>query len=663
MVIKSKNISYSLALKVTAAIIIWLSFMCIVASSVFLLFNQEELKADSYFETNQFKDKFGALVYDTVNYMRLKEKHAMLMELEEANASDTYLYPDPNIANLANEISLSTNFMYYIQNTKDNTVLTNIEGSEPIELIKMQKTVSYYTSDVPSPINLGYHQLYVNRALNNTPYYKIYATLHFPLVVGDDFYQEWRTFNTVKLYEPLIIIALIVSIILFPISSIFILCVVGQKEKRGPVTLLFVDRIFSDIHALLVILAAFFSFVFLNEIFNYRDSMGATTYIVIGILLSIDIWIGINYILSIVRQFKAKVLVRNTLAYKMLNILKKLMVMIFSGKTFKPWLLFALMTYGAIDSLLFAIALSGEPLTFLITGFIFGIFNLTVLYFAAKALVSLVQVMEASKEISGGNLDFQLELQQISPVFMAFANNIKTIQGGLKKSVEETLKGERMKTALITNVSHDLKTPLTSIITYVDLLKMEDLNNPKALEYIDILASKSDRMKHLVEDLVEASKASSGNLEVNLESVDLHQLILQASGEFEEKIRSAKLDIRIIQDENVAIVRVDGRYMWRIVENLLSNVVKYALPSTRVYIEMVRGNGLQLLTIKNISMDALNLSPEQLTERFVRGDSSRSTEGSGLGLSIAQSLTTLMGGQFKIEIDGDLFKVCISFPI
>lgn len=220
-----------------------------------------------------------------------------------------------------------------------------------------------------------------------------------------------------------------------------------------------------------------------------------------------------------------------------------------------------------------------------------------------------------------------------------------------------------MKTELITNVSHDLKTPLTSIINYVDLLKREEMGSQKAKEYIGILEEKSARLKVLIEDLVEASKASSGNLAVNFEKVDLHELVLQAQGEYQDKMEKSGLDIRISAEDNNIFVRADGRHMWRIIENLMSNVLKYSLQGSRVYIDITRNQTDGVLVIKNISATPLNIPVERLTERFVRGDEARTTEGSGLGLSIAQSLTTLQKGKFDIEIDGDLFKVIVQMPL
>ena len=211
-------------------------------------------------------------------------------------------------------------------------------------------------------------------------------------------------------------------------------------------------------------------------------------------------------------------------------------------------------------------------------------------------------------------------------------------------------------------MSHDLKTPLTSIINYVDLLKTTGQTDPKALEYIEVLDRKSQRLKKLTEDLVEASKASTGVLSVNREKIGMAQLIDQALGEWTEKLEDRKLTVVTALPEGETWVYADGRHLWRVIDNLLSNCAKYAMEGTRVYLDLNRGHGQVTLSVKNISREPLNVPPEQLMERFVRGEESRTTEGSGLGLSIARSLTELQGGTFDLTVDGDLFKAIVSLP-
>jgi signal transduction histidine kinase len=228
--------------------------------------------------------------------------------------------------------------------------------------------------------------------------------------------------------------------------------------------------------------------------------------------------------------------------------------------------------------------------------------------------------------------------------------------------VDEQMKSERFKAELITNVSHDLKTPLTSIINYVDLLKKEDIPNETARGYIEVLDRKSQRLKKLTEDLVEASKASTGALTVNRERLDVKQLVEQAAGEYQEKLSAAGLTLVTTLPQEPVTVTADGRHLWRVLDNLLGNCVKYALEGTRVYLDVTAQGEQAILTVKNISRQSLNLPAQQLLERFVRGDESRTTEGSGLGLSIARSLTELQGGTFELTIDGDLFKAVITLP-
>lgn len=273
----------------------------------------------------------------------------------------------------------------------------------------------------------------------------------------------------------------------------------------------------------------------------------------------------------------------------------------------------------------------------------------------------LDKLTEGVKEIIMGNLDSKVEINEKVSVFGDLANGINHIGDGLKSAVETSLKDERMKTALITNVSHDLKTPLTSIINYVDLLKKQEMPNEEAKHYVDVLDGKAQRLKQLTEDLVEAAKATSGNIELEMMPITFDELMKQALGEFEDKFEKKKLTIVATYPEQPAVVRADGKRLFRIIENVLQNIYKYALEGTRVYADLSKTDGVVTFTLKNVSSAPLNISADELMERFTRGDSSRTTEGSGLGLSIAKDLTRLQNGEFEIQLDGDLFKVIIRF--
>ena len=269
------------------------------------------------------------------------------------------------------------------------------------------------------------------------------------------------------------------------------------------------------------------------------------------------------------------------------------------------------------------------------------------------------KINDALRNIYEGNPNVKLNEEELEGTLKIMAKYINDIAGGFTNAIEQSLKSERLKTELITNVSHDIKTPLTSIINYVDLLKKQEINNAQIEQYIAVLDKKSQRLKKLIEDLVEASKVSSGNVKLNMETINLKELLNQTIGEFEDKLEKKNLKIEMnLPNENV-LIKADNRYLYRVIENVFSNVSKYALEGSRVYINLYKDNNDINLEIKNISKDKLNISAEELMQRFVRGDKSRYTEGSGLGLSIAESLTELQGGKFKIDIDGDLFKVQI----
>ncbi len=284
-------------------------------------------------------------------------------------------------------------------------------------------------------------------------------------------------------------------------------------------------------------------------------------------------------------------------------------------------------------------------------------------YGIIKRINYLKKIENHLKLIYEGNKTEILKKEEFSSEFHNMISYVNDISNGFENAVEQGVKSERLKTELITNVSHDIKTPLTSIINYVDLLKKENIENDKAKEYLEILDSKSQRLKRLIQDLVEASKASSGNIKLNLETLSISELINQSIGEFEDKFKEKGLDIVKSIPEEEIYIKADSRYMYRVIENLFENITKYALENSRVYIDVITDNKFVNIEIKNISKEKLNISEEELMQRFVRGEKSRTTEGNGLGLSISKSLTEIQNGEFKIVIDGDLFKAKLKFQI
>ena len=268
----------------------------------------------------------------------------------------------------------------------------------------------------------------------------------------------------------------------------------------------------------------------------------------------------------------------------------------------------------------------------------------------------------AGEKLAAGEFEYKIDTKHMYWEFKHHAENLNSIGDGMAAAVEQRMKSERLKTELITNVSHDIKTPLTSIINYVDLLERPHTPEEGA-EYLEVLERQSKRLKKLTEDLVEASKASTGNMSVTLAPTSTLEIINQSLAEYGQRMEAGKLSVLINVPEPAPTVRADGRLLWRVMDNLFNNVVKYAMPETRVYVDVRTSEGNAVISVKNISRAALNVSAGELMERFVRGDASRSTEGSGLGLSIAKSLTELQHGQFSISTDGDLFKAEITLPL
>ncbi len=287
-----------------------------------------------------------------------------------------------------------------------------------------------------------------------------------------------------------------------------------------------------------------------------------------------------------------------------------------------------------------------------------------ILFLAALNLaLTLRRLRKSGVELANGDLSYHTDTKGMYWDFKQHGENLNRIAEGMSIAVEDRLKSERMKTELITNVSHDIKTPLTSIINYASLIGAESCENEKITGYSEVLVRQSEKLKRLIEDLVEASKASTGNLEVFLAPCEAGTFLMQAGGEYEEKMQKADLTLVTRQPEKELHIMADGRRMWRIFDNLMNNISKYAQPGTRVYLSLEEQNGNAVITFKNTSREPLDMSEEELMERFTRGDSSRNTEGNGLGLSIAKSMAELQGGSLRLSIDGDLFKAILTFPL
>jgi len=372
------------------------------------------------------------------------------------------------------------------------------------------------------------------------------------------------------------------------------------------------------------------------------------------------IYLGICYIKHIFYSGLVNEIVERTLIGKFCiyvsNYIKRVLGQIIDAEvsTDHKKRLLTLIMINFVVLMLIALAGAGFGIL-LVIGYTIFLFNSSL-----EVLDKVRALNAASNQLAKG--DFNVTLPEDMGMLSSFAKSLNNIKEGFKIAVEKEVKSQNMKTELISNVSHDLKTPLTSIITYVDLLKNEDLDRDTQREYIDILDKKSKRLKVLIEDLFEASKASSGNIELDMERLDVIALLRQTLGEMEEKINQSTLKMRVNLPEHKVVCSLDGARTYRVFENVISNILKYSMPNSRVYIDAEEDDKSISLIFKNISSYEMNFDPSEITERFTRGDKSRSTEGSGLGLAIAKSLVELQGGNLNINIDGDLFKLTVTFP-
>lgn len=557
------------------------------------------------------------------------------------------------------------NFLYYVEDENGNVIGGNATKSEIGEAERTLVLSAGFSSDHLGE-NPYYFDVYDNSILEKSNF-KFYGAIRDPLLPGDEFYDLWQDFGFAKQSIPILFAVFALSLLGLLVCMIYLMRVTGQKEKGGKIQFTVVDRLYNEIHFLLVFLFYGVAFTVASTLIEiilqgrvvFWNYVFAT---VLGTLYLVAVAVLLSYVLSVTRQFKDRSFFRNTWISASIRRMSEL----FTGKTFRGWMVIVMLCYGlgncVIMGMMVIAPFYGYGKFSLLAGIGLVLFNVLCMYWFIRALRSLKEIMVSVKESSKGNFSYPLDLNKISPSFLNFAEDVANIQVGLKNAVDDAVKGERMKAELITNVSHDLKTPLTSIISYVDLLKKEELENQRASGYVDILHEKSYRLKQLIEDLIEASKASSGNLTVTKMRVDYKQLTLQAMGEMEDKMEAVGLTFKISCVEPV-FIHADGGHMWRILENLFSNVIKYSMPNSRVYVDIFKMDGYGILVMKNISAAPIDFDETRLTERFVRGDASRTTEGSGLGLSITQSLAEIQGGTFGIQVDGDLFKAVVSIPL
>ncbi len=385
---------------------------------------------------------------------------------------------------------------------------------------------------------------------------------------------------------------------------------------------------------------------------NYNSDISC---IVIGAYAFIVSTVYLTIYLCAVRKMKDRHFFRNSIVFIICKKIRDGIVETYDNgqlvtRTWLPYLLFL-----AFNLVLVLLGVAGILIAFII--------DILIGIYIYKEYKSRQNIMKGIENISEGDFHYQIQTGHLHGENLMLANSVNNIGEGIRKAVETSMKDERMKADLITNVSHDIKTPLTSIINYVDLIKREQIENPKIKSYVEVLDSKSQRLKQLTDDLVEASKISSGNITLNFEKINFVELVNQSLGEFFEKFDEKKLQFVVQMPEQPVYILADSRRLYRVIENLYNNIYKYAMEGTRVYVDMMKTGNEVNFSIKNISAQPLNVNADELTERFIRGDVSRGTEGSGLGLSIAKNLTQALNGEFNILLDGDLFKVILKFKV
>ncbi len=570
------------------------------------------------------------------------------------------------------------NLAYYVRH--NGKVYSNVTSREKATscsaYMTIQKTASdEYEVQFSNFKNTYISSTYVTSLMQNldslTPDDKLYIGIYTTYPYEDTFRQGDQIFSEYYSYTfPALVIGVVTAI-----AAIWLFVHILRRSGRisGDDTAVYltpIDRIPVEIlfivglAELIVIFAALESMA-MSDFRSIAEITSREYIMVVGCFEGLYL-LGITWLLSIVRQVKAGCLWQHSLIRSGYIFCRKLVQTVSRQKNLvaktAECFAFYLLINGVLILMLILGVNNSAPLASLGALLLIIGFNVYILILQIRKAKGEESIREATKALAEGDLEYVAPKMKRLYTEQEIIDNIDHLSDGLHKAIEKSLYDERMKTELITNVSHDIKTPLTSIINYVELIKREEVDNEKVQHYLEVLDKKSQRLKQLTEDLVEVSRISSGNIELERVPIDFGELLRQAMGEFEDKFTEHELKMVERIPEEAHMIFADGRRTFRIMDNLLQNIYKYAMPGTRVYIDLTCENERVRLEIKNISKAPLNIEVSELMERFVRGDQSRTTEGSGLGLSIARDLVRMQDGEFQIYLDGDLFKVVIEFP-
>ena len=486
-----------------------------------------------------------------------------------------------------------------------------------------------------------------------------HAVCYIPqnLYWNDEIQSAYKFINTGFDLRFIAVVICLVSLLVTILAFVFLMCVAGHRPYTDKIVFSPFDKLPFDLFCILFVMFALIEAGFIN----YYTAHFA---ILLAVLSPVNLFLLIFFSMSLATRLKHGGIIKTSLIYMMLKVfftaVKNLFLKVFSlirsmAVHWKCSLFFAGIFFTVFLCYAFFSDEAALALSILI---LFALLCITL-----RILQDYSEIKKGVDRIQSGDIYHKIPCKKMFSSSRIIAERINSIQENLQKVVETSVKSERFKTELITNVSHDLKTPLTSIVNYVDLIAKEPLENDTLREYVEVLERQAKRLKKLTEDLIEASKASSGSIEMEYSPCELGELLSQTFGEYSEKLECENLTLCANLPDTPVVILADGRRLWRILDNVFSNVVKYALPSTRVWVSLTENGERAAITFKNISREIINLTGAELTERFVRADTSRNSEGSGLGLSIAKSLTELQKGKFSVSVDGDLFKVEISFPL
>lgn len=622
---------------------------------------------NQYLETDNFGENYLYSIISKARYVKKVKpevyEYGDYTKIEDDSYNASIYYNDYNYDNS----SINSYINYIIIDEKTENLYTNIKSSDYIKEIQEMKNKKNFwnyeggkiTTNIDSINQDNAKYIIASYSQNYLEGVKVYSSFDEEAYgYSNSYYIQNTVYEMFKNNQNSPVYLIPITSVLLLAMIVYLVWAIGHEKGKDEIQLSGIDKVPYEI----LITIIFFAL----GIFVSLGVASVETIIPQKMLIPLIVisYLGSYGSLAVgtattIKRLKAKSFWRSFLMYKIYawvkEKVKKLFNVVSDKNSSKRKITIFYWGFIIVSGLIFLATASGVGVLLLLVFWVF------VYILMLKYIEKVDKINQALKEIYEGNPNVHLEKEELTGVLKQMAEYINDIAGGFTNAIEQSLKSERLKTELITNVSHDIKTPLTSIINYVDLLKQEDIKDEKIKQYIDILNQKSLRLKKLIEDLVEASKVSSGNVKLNIEVIDLKELLAQTIGEFEDRFENKNLKIDIeIPDEEVKI-KADNRYMYRVIENLFSNITKYSIDNSRVYISLTKQNDKIKLEIKNISKDKLNISPDELMQRFVRGDKSRYIEGSGLGLSIAKSLTEMQGGKFDINIDGDLFKVIIEY--